>query len=81
MPTKMNNKEVLLTKLINISIWTSQCSYSLMHKAEQCVCDLSFFSFYHFAELDLERVTSKKRCKRTSAVYTCTEIQTDQERK
>ena len=60
MPTKMNNKEVLLTKLINISIWTSQCSYSLMHKAEQCVCDLSFFSFYHFAELDLERVTSKK---------------------
>ena len=33
-PTKISSNEVFLTKLINISIWISQCSYSLMHKAK-----------------------------------------------
>ena len=53
MPTKMSNKEAFLTKLINISVWTSECSYSLMHKAEQCVCDLSFFFLLSFRRIRL----------------------------
>ena len=53
MPTKINNKEAFLTKLINISVWTSECSYSIMRKAEQCVCGLSFFFLLSFRRIRL----------------------------